>query len=583
MRKQNSDFQTSFLSEAGSKLKNNDYFGFVELDEYACYVIADGITDLPGTDSARLAIETVIMRFQEKPSMSKGALRRLVLTANKALLSRDSYKRSEASLTVVVTNYQSMRYAYLGNTRLRMYRGGRVFKQTADMSLSQELLEQEQIPKDALQRHEERNNLYAYLGQPYVKPNVSKKIKLSDTDILTLYTRGIWENVDESELDDVFSEAGNVVQDSLDNVEELLLSRQPEDLENYTFAAIFVNKVYSDPKRDKKRKKIIIISIVVAVVLIVVTCVCIFLYRRKQQRIADMNYYFTNTIEYINTGNFVRAKEECEKAEELSEQVKDNDMRERLQEYLFVIETVLLADDSFSDGDYEAARDYYQNALDRARYADRVAETYMEQKLDRIAEYFSVTDYISLGDSLMEQQDFERAEDKYLQAKRIATQSHYTEGKEAAMDALKKLYEEWAAAEEEKKQEAETRAGKVTEAAALVAEGDNACVDGDFVGARVYYTMALTQYLELEDAVNQGYVQEKLDTVEKKIQEQQEKRDKAETFELKGAQAQSAGDYWTAKAQYLQAKSLYLELGSDADVERVSNTVAQIDAIIEQQ
>lgn len=583
MRKQNSDFRAGFLSEAGSKLKNNDYFGFVELDEYACYVIADGITDLPGTDSARLAIETVILHFQERPSMSRQALKHMISAANKALLGRDSYKRSEASLTVVVTNYQSMRYAYLGNTRLRLYRGGRVYRQTEDMSLSQELLEEDRIPKDALQRHEERNNLYAYLGQPYAKPYVSKKIKLSDTDILALYTRGIWENVDESELDDVFSEAGNEVQDSLDNVEELLLSRQPENLDNYTFAAIFVNKVYSDPKRDKKRKKIIIISIIVLVVVILVVCVCIFLHRRKQQRIADMNYYFTNTIEYINTDNFVRAQEECNKAEELAEKVKDRAMRARLQEYRFVIETVLLADESFGSADYGTARDYYLNALDRARYADQIAENYMERKLDKIAEYFSVTDYISLGDTLTGQQIFTQAEQKYLQAKKIATESHYTDGREAAMTALEKLYEEWAAAEEEQRQEAETQAGKVTAAAQLVASGDNACVEGDFVGARVYYTMALTKYRELEDTASEAFVQAKLDTVEQKIQEQQDKREKAEGFEHQAAQAQSVSDYWTAKAQYLQAKSLYLELGSDADVERVSNAVAKIDTMIGQQ
>ena len=41
MRKQNSDFEARFISEEGSRLKNRDYFGYVELDEFACYVIAD--------------------------------------------------------------------------------------------------------------------------------------------------------------------------------------------------------------------------------------------------------------------------------------------------------------------------------------------------------------------------------------------------------------------------------------------------------------------------------------------------------------------------------------------------------------
>ena len=39
MRRQNSTFKTGFISEAGSELKNHDYFAFVELEDYACYVI----------------------------------------------------------------------------------------------------------------------------------------------------------------------------------------------------------------------------------------------------------------------------------------------------------------------------------------------------------------------------------------------------------------------------------------------------------------------------------------------------------------------------------------------------------------
>ena len=88
-----------------------------------------------------------------------------------------------------------------------MYRGGAVFRQTEDMSLGQVMVEQEKIAKAELMKHEERNNLYAYLGQKNFKPVVSKKIKLVENDMIALYTRGIWENVDEAELDDVFAEA----------------------------------------------------------------------------------------------------------------------------------------------------------------------------------------------------------------------------------------------------------------------------------------------------------------------------------------------------------------------------------------
>lgn len=579
MRKQNSDFSAAFVSEAGSQLKNSDYFGFVELDEYACYVIADGITDLTGTESARLAIETVILHFQANPSMSGRRMRRLIAEADRALIGRDSYKRQEASLTVILTDYRSFRYGYLGNTRMRMYRGGRAFRQTADMSLAQEFVEQEKVAKDALQEHEERNNLYAYLGQGGARPYVSKKIKLLDTDIITLYTRGIWENLDEAELDDVFSEAGNEVQDALDNVEELLLSKQPQNLENYTFAAVFINKVYADPARAKKRKKIILFSVLAVILIIAVICVCIFLYQRKQRRIADMNFYFTNTVEYINTGNFIRSKEECEKAEELAVKLKDSGMRGRLQEYLFVIETVILADESYAAGSYEEARDYYKNAMDRARYADFIGEAYMEDKLDKITDYLSVMDYIALGDMLLDTAEYEKAEKQYLAAKTLAAASHYTEGTEAAMSALEKLYTQWVEADAAAQQAADEQAGKEVAAAELVASGDKACLERDFAGAEVYYTMALTKYQDLGDVANEQYVQQKLDSVAAKAAEEAKTRKSAEGLERQGMQAQGNGDYWSAKSFYLQAKNLYLELGSDTDVERLANLAEQMDAL----
>lgn len=294
MRKQNSDFEARFISEEGSRLKNRDYFGYVELDEFACYVIADGITEVTDVESARLAIETVILSFQENPSLSKRAVKRLLKRANRALLGKESDRRLKASITVVVTDYQKMRYGYVGNTRLRMYRGGAVYRQTRDMSLAQEMVEQEKIAKDELMQHEERNNLYAYLGQKNFKPVVSKKIKLAETDMIALYTRGIWENVDEAELDDVFAEADNEVQTTVDNIEDLLLSRQPENLDNYTLAVIFVNKVYQNPEKRKRIKKIVMITVIVVIAAIVIGVVLWFLRDRKVQRTEDMNYHFTN-------------------------------------------------------------------------------------------------------------------------------------------------------------------------------------------------------------------------------------------------------------------------------------------------
>ncbi|MCI8785922.1 MAG: hypothetical protein HFI84_04595 [Eubacterium sp.] len=578
MRKQNSNFEARFISEEGSQLKNKDYFGYVELDEFACYVIADGITESADADGAKLAIETVVLSFQEHPSISKRAVKRALKQANRALFGKESDKRLKASITVVVTDYRNMRYGYAGNTRLRMYRGGTVYRQTRDLSLAQEMITQDKISKDELMRHEERNNLYTYLGQKNFEPVISKKIKLAETDMIALYTRGLWENVDEAELDDVFADADNEVQTTVDNIEELLLSRQPENLDNYTLAVIFVNKIYKNPERRRKIKKIVCITILVVLVLTIICIAVWFWHRKKVQRMEDMNYHFTNTVEYVNTGNYVRAKDECEQAQELAEKLKDHRMRSRLQEYLFLIEMVLLADETYSSKEYETAQEHYLSALDRSRYADNIGKDYIEDKLGRIHAYLSVEDYLALGDALFAQGDYAAAEEKYLLAKKAALDVHDAEGKQNAMDALENLYEKQAEEESKAQEEADQQAKQEVAAAEMIAAGDQACMEQDYAGAKVYYTMAAAKYKELSDEEGTQAAQGKLDAVAQKMDEQEKQKDTAAAYESQGEACRQSGDLWGAKSQYLSAKSIYQEIGSDEDVQRVTEIIGGIDA-----
>lgn len=84
MRKINSEFHTSFVSHEGMQLVNHDYYGCVELDKFACYIVVDGIETDGQTESAKIAADAVAMAFSEKPSISKGALRSYLRSAHKA-------------------------------------------------------------------------------------------------------------------------------------------------------------------------------------------------------------------------------------------------------------------------------------------------------------------------------------------------------------------------------------------------------------------------------------------------------------------------------------------------------------------
>lgn len=583
MRKYNSSIKTAFISEAGSKLENNDYFGFVELDSYACYVIADGITEMRNSESARVAIEAVINAFQSEPGISRGKIRSYLRSANNELLKEESYEKLKASVTVVVTDYQKCRYGYAGNTRFRLYRNGRNLISSFDMSLSQDLVKGEKLTGDKLSEHEERNNLYSYFGRKRFNPFISKKIQLKDGDIITLYTRGIWENVDEGELLDVFSEAGNEPARECDQVEDLLLSRQPENLDNYTFAAIYIDKIFTDPNRKKRIRKIIIVSVVIAV-LILIICLVIFLWRRdRAQKRENMEQYFSNVETYIEDNNFIRAGQECGKALELAEKLNDSEAKEKYNSYLISLEAVIGADDTYDEGDYTEAKDAYLTAKVRVRYADNAGLSYIEKKLEQISQYEQVYDSIALGDSLLELESYELAEEKYLEAKRAAASIYFADGKQQALDALEALYEKWSAALEDEEAQSMEQASAQVSAAELVTQGDESYSEGDYDGAMVFYLIALEKYSKLEDTTQIDFLNKKIAALNEKQEEVEERIEEAKVLEEQARLFAEEKDYEQARVQYQYAKAIYAELGRDNKVNEIQGNIDIVDTKITQQ
>ncbi len=589
MRKYNSSIKTAFLSEAGSQLSNNDYFGFVELDNYACYVIADGITNMREALGAKAAISAVIDAFQREPGISKRKIKGYLKSANRELLQAKSYEKQKASVTAVVTDYVKFRYGHVGNTRLRLYREGRCILTTLDMSLSQDMVQEGAITQDKVARHEERNNLYAYLGREHFKPFLSKKKKFCNGDIITLYTRGIWENVDEGELADVFSEAGNEPMEECDKVEDLLLSRQPANLENYTFAAIYIEKTFTDPERKKRIKKAVTISITILMIAAVAALIIYLWHRGRVQKRTDMEQYFSNAQQYIESDNFLRAKEECAKALEQAQKLKDREAVNRYQTYLMCMESVIGADDAYTGGDYAGAKDAYIKAGEQVRYADNAGLMYIERKLRQIREYEQVFDSIELGDRLLEHDNYEQAEEKYLDAKVKASSIYFNDGKQQALDALDKLYEEWSAVKEEEEKEkkeqekqSEEQAAKLAAeqaaAAELVRQGEEAFSQGDLDGANVFYLIAMEKYAALDDTAQIEFLNMKIAALKEKQEEVAERVEDAKALEELARLLEEQKDYAQAKIHYQYAKAVYVEIGKNNKADEVQGKIDLIDA-----
>lgn len=578
IRKQNATFQTAFVSEAQKNLKNSDCFAYVELDGYACYVLADGIDDLYGEKAARLCVDMVISAFTERPSMSRGAMKRYLRLANQALVDAKRRKRMKASVMIVIHDYTKLRYAQAGNVRFRLYRDGFLQRESKDQSLSMDWVTEEKIPQDALQKHEERHNLYTYIGQRGdFAPVISKKYKLTNTDCVALYTRGFWENVDEGEVLDLFKDAGTDPQEVVNTAEDLLLSKQPEQLAAYSFAAIFVEKTFIDPNQWRRIKRILLAAIPIVTVLAVMSFMLWLRYDKRRQKTAQMNDSFLQTVEYILADNYIKAETTIHKTLELAGELKDKEMKEQAKNYLLLVESTIEGDEKLAAKQYSDAQTYYLNALDRSRFADMMGEDYLQDKLQLSADYMAVYDSIVLGDSLAENLQYDKAEQKYLEAKALATKIYFEEGRQNALRALEELYAlQKDLAEEATKQSGE-KMEKETSAANFLVQGDKAFTSEDYAAAQVFYNSAKQKYEELEDAENAELVEQKIANAKKKQEETEKKRADAENYVSLAEQGKVNGDVVTAKKYYLLAKDIYARLKEDDKVKQMETQIEILD------
>ncbi|MBQ7628618.1 MAG: hypothetical protein IJS81_00155 [Selenomonadaceae bacterium] len=553
MRKSNSVFKTAFVSESGAELNNNDYFAFVEYDDYACYILASGITDFESSEAAKEAVEHLILSFEEHPSMAKGTLAQFMKETNERLLSGSHVQRLKASVIMLVTDYEKFRYAAAGNVRLRMYRKGRFLLSSSDMSLADDLIKKGESDTP-LDRHEERNNLYAYLGKKGTfDPYVSKKYKLEDADIISLYSNGFWEHVDAQEIDEIFADASDNPQESVDLLEDVLLSRQPQNLKSYTIVAIFIDKIYRDPERERKRLRYIKIALIVLVILIIIGIIFYIFYRVRENKIDTLKRDIMQMQSFMDAENFVRARERANSAAELARELniesEDGVDRETLNSYLILLDKILQANELYMGGNYNSAYDNYLEALKYTSASNGKIRDYISQRMNEIENQMNLQQFMLLGDHLFQNENYDDAEAMYKKAMEEAAIIHDQTGRANAVAALEKVYDKRAEIRKDADQKLNDK--KQIALADLLKKGDTLLAAGDFAGAQQAYLNAKSL---ADNPADRAQVSAALDALDKAWGA---KKQLAMSDALKkGDDLLAAGDIDGAEKAYLDARNL---------------------------
>ena len=537
MRRINSEFKTANMSEEGQKLSNRDYFGYVEMDDFACYVLADSLDEEPSINSAKLVVESIIRDFTEAPSMRKGRIRQMVHWAHVELLKQKKGMHLKASVVVAVTDYRKIRYAYAGNSRYYLIRNARITERTEDQSLTNNLTETGQIPLDQAAAHEERNNLYSFLGERGTpKIQISKKKKLENGDIFLLLTRGVWEQCSDETLLEIINDAKEP-EEILQRTEDHILKQQEtEEIDNYTMTVTFAQKVYLSPRKAWTLKQVLMILIPSVLVVGGLGLALFLRYRNLRTREENLAACMENGEAYLRYDNYQRAAEEYGEAKKLADSLKKDEESEEADQYRKLAEQILLADEALLTGEYEKAQGLYLTARELSEAAGNTGKAYIEGQLDRTKNYIEVYDLIALGERKEEYGNLEGAVAAYKEAREKAAALYYNEGKAEALEKQAAAEEAFYNTEELEKAEQEEKDRKK----------------------------------EQEDAIAEEVARQKQEeAAEMELENQQKANDQQNAIELEnqGNMLLAQGQYENAITFYQTAQTIYrqLELADMAD------------------
>lgn len=571
MRKENSDFNTKFISEAGSYLVNADYFAFVELKDYACYVIADGIDPDEKKESAKLAVTTVITEFSDAPGMSAGKLRHYLKSAHEALLRESDEIRLEASILILLTDYKKAMWGHAGNSRLCWIKNGEIKLSTKDTSLTQRMADQEEVALDQISAHEERNNLYTYLGQPgHFTPVISAKHKLEDGDIFILMTRGVWENVGNAEIIDAVDGVSKA-EDVCTGLEDVILSQRLDIIENYTIASVFINKIYQNPKAGRNKKILRIVFAVCMALGMLTLSLTITKYSKNKSNLNKMLNYKKQGIEQLMNLNLENATKHVSEAYATSQNItatkksKTGKQVEIVVLYNSMLEYMNTGEIALGETNFKKANTQFGHAVSKLNEMKDLGEDVSAFEKGVLA-YQTFAENMQKGVKEADENDLDEAQKAFEQARDVMEEVDGIKYRDAAQVMVNACMAQ-----------KYVNTGKEYERQGDANARDYDIAKVDYVTAKDYYDRAAALDKSSTAATYSEEVLIKIRNIESKIESMTDEQwlKKAETYIADGDKAAREGDKEAALAAYNKAIELYANVRDQA-----TTNVAQLKASV---
>jgi serine/threonine protein phosphatase PrpC len=196
------------VSEPGSRERNEDDALCVGQDGNWCFAVADG---LGGHGDGEIASAIFTKTLEDafcSGEYSGGAdlLEGAFTDAQDAILAaQPEHERGSGMMTTAVALAVvggKCRWGHIGDSRLYMFRGGRIKARTLDHSVPQMLVFSGEIKESQIRSHPDRNRILRALGSKWDSPRyeISDECSARGRRAFLLCSDGFWEHIDEARM-----------------------------------------------------------------------------------------------------------------------------------------------------------------------------------------------------------------------------------------------------------------------------------------------------------------------------------------------------------------------------------------------
>lgn len=238
--------QIGVKTDKGFKREKNEDSYYIS-DDHRFFIIADGVGGCNAGDIAsKKAVESAAEYLKnhskiiiENDKNTQHYLSACIKKVNNIILelahSNQAFDGMGTTIIIIYILSDKVFLAHLGDSRAYLIRKKEMVQLTEDHTIPAELFRQGNISYDEAVNHPQRHVITKALGMDEnIEPDIDQFI-LEDKDVIILCTDGLYDEVDKSEIINMFSETEDL-QACCESIVKLVNSRESRD--NITILAL---------------------------------------------------------------------------------------------------------------------------------------------------------------------------------------------------------------------------------------------------------------------------------------------------------------------------------------------------------